>query len=46
MHYATQKVMERHLNLGISMRTAAYVLALKRIGEAIECLGTRAYFKE
>lgn len=45
MHYATQKVMERHLNLGISMRTAAYVLALKRIGEAIECLGTRAYFK-
>jgi hypothetical protein len=28
------------------MRTAAYVLALKRIGEAIECLGTRAYFRD
>ena len=45
MQYATQKMMERHLNLGIDMRTAAYALALKRIGEAIECLGTEDYFK-
>ena len=28
----------------ISMRTAAYVLALKRIGEAVEALGTSRYF--
>jgi len=44
MQYATQKMMERHLNLNISMRTAAYVLALKRIGDAIQCLGTKHYF--
>ncbi len=29
----------------IDMRTAAYVLALKRIGDAVECLGTKKYFK-
>ncbi len=45
MQYATVKVMEKCLGLEIPMRTAAYVLALKRIGEAIECLGTQTYFK-
>lgn len=44
MQYATQKMMERHLNLKVSMRTAAYVLALKRIGDAVECMGTKNYF--
>lgn len=45
MQYATQKVMERCLTHKIPMRTAAYVLALERIGEAIECMGTKSYFK-
>jgi glutamate dehydrogenase (NADP+) len=44
MQYTTQKMMERKLNLNISMRTASYVLALKRIGDAIECMGTKNYF--
>ena len=43
MHYATQKTIERH-NLGVSMRTGAYALALKRIAESKECLGTKNYF--
>jgi glutamate dehydrogenase (NADP+) len=30
--------------MGIDMRTAAYVLALKRIGEAVTAHGTKAYF--
>lgn len=29
---------------GISMRTAAYAVALRRINEAVEALGTRSYF--
>jgi len=29
----------------MSHRTAAYALALKRIGEATECLGTKDYFR-
>jgi glutamate dehydrogenase (NADP+) len=44
MHYATEKIMSRHLEKGMNLRTAAYALALKRIGEAKECLGTKNYF--
>lgn len=36
--------MKRHLDKGMSLRTAAYALALKRIGEATEALGTKSYF--
>lgn len=45
MRYATERAMERKLKYNISLRTAAYMLALKRIGDAIECLGNRAFFK-
>lgn len=45
MQYATEKMMVRHLDKGMSLRTAAYALALKRIGEAKECLGTKHFFK-
>lgn len=41
---ATGKMMKRHLEKGMSLRTAAYALALKRIGEATECLGTKNFF--
>ena len=44
MEYATEKVIERHFELNASLRSAAYVLALKRISEAKECLGTKKYF--
>ena len=43
---ATQKVFERCIEHGISMRAAAYSLALKRIGEANECLGNKGYFQK
>lgn len=45
MQYAVDRMMVRHLEKGMSLRTAAYALALKRIGEAKECLGTKNYFK-
>lgn len=45
MQYATQRMCEIHIAHQIPMRTAAYALALKRIGEAIECLGNKSYFK-
>lgn len=44
MCYATEKMMYRHLDKGMTLRTAAYALALKRIGEAKEALGTKAFF--
>jgi glutamate dehydrogenase (NADP+) len=44
MQYATDRMMVRHLDKGMSLRTAAYALALKRIGEAKEALGTKSYF--
>ena len=43
---ATQKVFERCIEHGVSMRTAAYALALKRIGEANESLGNKGYFQK
>lgn len=45
MQYATQRMIEIHIAHQIPMRTAAYALSLKRIGEAIECLGNKDYFK-
>ena len=45
MNYATNRVMSLHLRHGISPRTAAYVLALKRINEANICLGSKGYFQ-
>jgi glutamate dehydrogenase (NADP+) len=44
MRYATDRMMARHLEHGMSLRTAAYALAIKRIGEARESLGTKQYF--
>lgn len=41
---ATIKTIQRQKELKISYRTASYVLALKRIAEANESLGTRGYF--
>jgi glutamate dehydrogenase/leucine dehydrogenase len=45
MNYATNRVMSLHLRHSISPRTAAYVLALKRINEANICLGSKGYFQ-
>jgi glutamate dehydrogenase (NADP+) len=45
MEYATDRTLVRYFENDISMRTAAYALALKRIGQAVECLGNRSYFK-
>ena len=45
IRYATQRVLEKCIEYGIGMRTAAYSLALKRIGEANECLGNKGYFQ-
>ena len=44
MEYATNRMMVRHLEYNIPMRTATYVLALKRIGEANDSLGNKDYF--
>lgn len=44
MQDATGKMMSRHLDKGMDLRTADYALALKRIGEATEALGTKNYF--
>jgi glutamate dehydrogenase (NADP+) len=41
-----ENVYELALEHGIDMRTAAYVLALKRIGETMEAKGTQAYFNK
>ena len=47
MEYATDKMLVRYKeNENISMRTAAYILALKRINDANECLGNKAYFRQ
>jgi glutamate dehydrogenase (NADP+) len=45
MNYATNRVMNLHLKHEISPRTAAYVLALKRINDANICLGSKTYFQ-
>lgn len=43
---ATEKVSHLTMKHQISYRTAAYVLALKRINAANSCLGNRGYFNE
>jgi glutamate dehydrogenase (NADP+) len=46
MKYATNRVMEIYQKYDkISLRTAAYALALKRIATANECLGNKGYFR-
>ena len=45
MQYATERVMARHLEHKISIRTSTYALALKRIASANECLGNKYYFQ-
>ena len=44
MNYATMRTMDRYFKHKITIRTAAYALALKRIAAANECLGNRTYF--
>lgn len=44
MQYATEKMMDRCFEHKIPMRTATYVLALKRIDSANSCLGNKGYF--
>lgn len=46
MVYACDKMIDLQSYYQISYRTAAYVLALKRIGATIECLGTKSYFQK
>ena len=45
MQTATEKTMARTMQYKIPIRTAAYVLALKRISAANECLGNKGYFQ-
>ena len=45
MKTATEKVVANKSIYKIPLRTAAYVLALKRISAANECLGNKGYFK-
>lgn len=44
MWYATEKAMDRYMMYNIPLRTATYVLALKRISEANESLGNKGFF--
>ena len=44
MRYATRKVLDMLNNHNVSLRTAAYVLALKRISRIVEASGTKEYF--
>ena len=44
MEYAVDRVMDRVLQFNTNMRTATYALALKRLAEANECLGTKGFF--
>ena len=44
MQYATFRTMSTKMKYEIPMRTAAYVLALKRISEANMCLGNKFFF--
>ncbi len=46
MNYATHKSMERLIEFKVTLRTATYALALKRIAMANESLGVRNYFNK
>ncbi len=45
MDRETQAVWMQQTELGVSMREAAYIHALRRIAEAVEARGTEAYFE-
>jgi glutamate dehydrogenase (NADP+) len=45
MDYATEKTLAYKVKHKISARTAAYVLALRRINAANACLGNKGYFQ-
>lgn len=40
---AVRETAEEH---GVSLRTAAYILALKRLGDAVDAMGTSSFFAE
>jgi len=42
---ATNEVMTHSQKYGIPVRTSTYALALHRIGEANDCLGTKSFFR-
>jgi glutamate dehydrogenase (NADP+) len=44
--YATERVLGLHTKHNIPARTAAYVLALKRINDSNVCLGIKDYFQK
>ena len=44
MRYATRKVLKAYDNDAVSLRTAAYILALERISQIVEAFGTKEYF--
>ncbi len=44
LHRAFDEMWEIHSDEGVPPRTAAYILAMRRIGEAWESQGTREYF--
>ena len=46
MEPETRKIREVARDKAISMRTAAYVHALERIGDAVEARGTKAFFSQ
>jgi len=46
MVYATERTISLNMKHNISPRTAAYILALKRINAANVCLGSRGYFQK
>lgn len=46
MNYATIRILALSVKHNVSYRTAAYILALKRINDANVCLGSRGYFQK
>lgn len=46
MNYATDRVLGLNVKHKVPARTAAYVLALKRINDANVCLGSKGYFQK
>jgi len=46
MDYATDRVLGLYTKHNVPARTAAYVLALKRINDANVCLGSKGYFQK
>ena len=44
LHRAFDEMWQIHSDEGVPLRTAAYILAMRRIGAAQESRGTRDYF--